>query len=181
MKLTLAAVLVVSSMSCSNQVSDAPKGPPGPDPSTSEFRPPAKDFLKYDAPREWVSEKLTDKMRKAQYRVPDRKGKAAPASLTFFNMGRREDEEIVEYWRNKMGGADANVAKIKGASGDGIVVDIEGNYTGDGANLENARFLGAMIDIGPHTWYFKFVGPVETVGGWKDAFVEWLKGVRPIE
>ena len=120
-------------------------------------------------------------MRLAQYRIPSRTGKGDPASLTFFSMGGQSVETMTDYWRNKMGGADASVTKVKDAASPTTLVDIVGEYSDVNPPLADARFLGAMIEVGERTWYLKFVGPAETVAGWKDAFIEMLKGVRPIE
>jgi hypothetical protein len=120
-------------------------------------------------------------MRLAQYRIPDKGGKGAPASLTFFSMGGQSVETMTDYWRNKMGGADASVSKIQGAACPTTLVDIAGEYTDANPPLADARFLGAMVEVGERTWYLKFVGPTATVSGWKDAFIEMLKGMRPTE
>lgn len=171
-------VLVVG---CSEKAAPPPATPPSTSAKSSEFRAPALDHLSYKVPPEWVSEPLGDKMRKAQYRVPDRNGKGEPALLTFFNMAAQETDTIVNYWRQKMGGADASVTKVEGTQNPTTLVDIAGSYSGDGATIENARFLGAMVDVGEQTWYLKFAGPEATVSGWKDAFVEMLKGMRAIQ
>lgn len=178
MKIATLALMVLAAAGCSD--SSRPSTSPAPAPPTpkGEFRPPAMDSLSYKTPPEWVSEDTSsDNMRKAQYRIPDRQGKAAPASLTFFRMSAQNEETIVDYWRQKMGDAEAKVTKVEGAAHPVTLVDISGTYT-DGGPLENARFLGAMLDAGDLSWYFKFVGPAPTVSGWKDAFVEMLKGMR---
>lgn len=120
-------------------------------------------------------------MRKAQYRIPPRGGAGEPASLSFFNMGAQSLETMTEYWRGHMGGAAAATSKIEGAVNPATLVDISGEYSGDGQSIRNARFLGAIVEAGGRTWYLKFVGPAETVGGWKDAFIEMLKGMKAVE
>jgi len=137
--------------------------------------------LSYKTPPEWISEEVSDAMRKAQYRIPGKGGKGAAATLTFFSMAPQSVETIVDYWKNKMGGADASVSKIEGTAAPTTLVDIAGEYTDGQTALADARFLGAIIETGDRTWYLKFVGPSATVSAWKDAYVEMLKGVRPIE
>lgn len=176
MKALPLAMVSILAVGCSPAPTSAP-----PPTAKREFRPPAKDFIAYKTPPEWVSEEVSDNMRKAQYRVPDRSGKGAAALLTFFNMSPQSEETIVDYWRDKMGGADANVSKIQGAATPTTLVDIAGEYTGENPPMANARFLGAIVDAGERTWYLKFVGPAGTVDGWRDAFVDMLKGLRPIE
>jgi hypothetical protein len=178
MKTALLLFAVAAVAGCSD--SSRPPAMPPPPPK-NDHRAPALDYLSYKTPPEWVSEEVTDNMRKAHYRIPDRQGKAAPASLTFFNMAAQSEETIVDYWRQKMGGAEAKVTKIEGGASPATLVDISGTYGGDGPTMENARFLGAMVDAGGQTWYLKFVGPEATVAGWKDAFVEMLKGMRSVK
>jgi len=181
MKTALSTILLALALGCSKNgpATSAPSTATAP--ASKEFRPPAREFLNYKTPPEWISEEPTEPMRKAQYRIPDKKGKAAPAVLTFFGMAPQNEETIVDYWREKMGGADASVTKIQGAASPTTLVDITGEYTGERPPVANARFLGAIVETGQRNWYLKFVGPADTVSGWKDAFVEMLKGVRPLE
>lgn len=178
MKKALVALLVA--LGCSKPVAEPAAPAPAP-----PVRPAAKEHLSYTTPPEWISEKPANEMRKAQYRVPDKKGKAGPASLTLFTFGgpAASLESNVERWRDQMGGGDAAIAKVEGAASPATVVDIAGTYAGDSkdAPIENARLLAAVVEAGDRTWYFKLVGPADTVDGWKDAFVSMLKGVRPIE
>ena len=184
MKALPLAILLILAAGCSPAPSSAAHAPApaaAPPSATKEYRPPAKSFLSYKTPPEWISEEVGDNMRKAQYRIPDRAGKAAAASLTFFSMSPQSVDTIVNYWRDKMGGADANVAQIKGAACPTTLVDIAGEYTGDSPSIANALFLGAIVEAGERTWYLKFVGPAATVEGWREAYVEMLKGLKPTQ
>jgi hypothetical protein len=195
MKIVLWVLCVAVAGGCSRPAAEpappapapAPASAPAPAPAAPKesVRPPAKDHLSYTTPAEWVSEKPANEMRKAQYRVPDRKGKSDPASLTLFTFGgpAASLESNVERWREQMGGGDASISKVEGAASPATVVDITGTYAGDdkGKPVENARLLAAVVEAGDRTWYFKMVGPADTVDGWKDAFITMLKGVRPIE
>ena len=167
---------ILAAAACSKD----PVAKPSPAPAPGEYQPEAKQALNYTTPAEWVSEKPTENMRKAQYRVPG-KGGGGPAMLTFFRMSNMPVETMVQYWRDKMGGADAAVTKVEGARLPTTLVDMSG--TSSDANIDNARFLGAIIDVGDDSWawYLKFVGPAETVSAWKADFVTMLKGVRTVE
>lgn len=164
--------------------SSKPAAAPAPSPvaaAKKEYRPPAKDSLSYKTPPEWVSEEATG-MRKAQYRIQDKNGKEGPAVLTFFTMTPLTVEKMTEYWGAKMGGADPVVTKVEGAAVPTTILDFSGPYADEGGSIENARFLGAIIETPGNTfWYLKFAGPAGTVTGWKDAFTDLLKGLRPIE
>jgi hypothetical protein len=141
--------------------------------------------LSYKAPAEWVAEEPSNAMRKAQYRVPDRSGRAGPASLTLFNFGGPAStlESNIERWEGQMGGGEADVKKIEGAACPATLVDISGTYSGDDRTnpLENARLLVGVVETSKGTWYFKLVGPAATVDGWKIPYIDFLKGVRAAE
>ena len=185
MKTALTALLLAMAAACSKPVAVAPAPVPAPPPPAKEAKPPAAEMLSYKTPPEWISEEPANQMRKAQYKIPARKGKSEPAALTLFTFGgpAASLEGNIERWREQMGGGDASVSKIEGSACPATIVDIAGNYSGDdrGKPMENARLLVAVVEAGERTWYFKFVGPADTVDGWRDAFLELLKGVRPIE
>ena len=179
MKRMIPVLLLAAAAACSQEsVSTPPKAaPPAP---TGDFQPEAKKFLNYTTPAEWVSERYEAGMRKAQYRIPG-KGGAGPASLVFFRMATMSEEQLSDYWRNKMGGADAAVSKLEGTKVPTTIVDISGTYSEADPAIENARFLGAMVEVGDSSWYLKFAGPAETVAGWKAEYFAMLKGLRPLE
>ena len=170
---------LLAAASCTKDPATKPSPSPAA-PTSSEYQPEAKQALTYTTPAGWVSEKPTEPMRKAQYRVPG-KGGGGPALLTFFRMSNMPVDTMVQYWRDKMGGADAAVTKVEGAKCPTTIVDISG--ASSDANIDNARFLGAIIDVGNDqwAWYLKFVGPAETVTAWKADFLAMLKGVRTVE
>jgi hypothetical protein len=43
---------------------------------------------------------------------------------------------------------------------------------------KNGRIVGAIVDHGDRTWFFKMMGPADVVGQQKPAFEEFLKSVR---
>jgi len=57
-------------------------------------------------------------------------------------------------------------------------VDLKGTYTGDkdAGAMENSRLLAAVVEAADGPWYFKLVGPADTVGPWKEDFVAMVKG-----
>ena len=184
------AVLVLSAGCSKPSLQGSPPTPPSPAPAAAPAAPPpapkggfvpeAKKMLSYQTPPEWVAEEPGGQMRKAQYRIPAKQGQHAAAQLTFFSMSAQSTETMVGYWRDKMGGADANVTTLKGAALPVTLVEIAGTYS-EGDPIENALFLGAIVEAGERTWYLKFAGPAETVEGWKSAYIDMLKGMRTVE
>src|SRR4026207_339473 len=105
----VAAVLLA--VGCSKPVAGPPPPAPvsGPKPVVKGKKTAASEYLTYTVPAEWISEEPANDMRKAQYRIRDRKGKAGDAVLTFFTFGGPASslESNVDRWREQMGGADA--------------------------------------------------------------------------
>lgn len=163
--------------------SSTPSAPPASAPPPA--RPSGVKELSYKAPAEWVEEKPSNAMRKAQYRVPDRNGRADAASLTLFSFGGPASslESNIERWQGQMGGGEPDVKKVEGAACPTTVVDIAGTYSADdqAKPLENARLLVGVVETSRGTWYFKLVGPAATIDGWKIPYLDFLKGVRAVE
>ena len=135
--------------------------------------------IKFEAPAAWVKEEPSNKMRKAQYKVPDKDKKGADAQLALFYFGNRTDmlEENLKRWASQMGASDPKTEVIQGKCKVHLV-DLKGTYTGDQQTgpQENQRLLAAVVENADGHWFFKLVGPAETVGPWRDDFVKMLKG-----
>jgi hypothetical protein len=58
------------------------------------------------------------------------------------------------------------------------MVDLKGTYTGDSkaGPQENSRMMAAVVEAADGPWYFKLVGPAESVGPWREEFITMLKG-----
>lgn len=138
--------------------------------------------LKFEAPKEWTKETPSSTMRKAQYKVPDKEKKAKDAELTLFYFGKTGGgiEANIKRWATQMGGAEAKPEAIEGKC-KVTLVDLKGTYTGTpgGDPLENARMLGAVVETPDGPWFFKLVGPADTVGDWKEEMVKLLKAAQP--
>jgi hypothetical protein len=123
-------------------------------------------------------------MRKAQYRVPDKEKKASDAELALFYFGNSAAmvESNIERWQGQMGAAEAKPESIQGKL-KVTLVDFQGTYAGDvgGDPLPDARMLAAVVETPEGPWYFKLVGPADTVGDWRGEFVELLKGAQTRE
>jgi len=174
-------------VSCSpDPVPPPPKAAPDssttPDPALMIPNRPARpsvDLIKFEAPAGWTKEEPSSNMRKAQYKVPDKEKKGGDAQLAVFYFGNRNDmlEANLQRWAQQMGAADPKTEVIQGKCKIHLV-DLKGTYTGDndkGAQ-ENQRMLAAVVENHDGPWYFKIVGPAETVGPWREEIVTMLKG-----
>ena len=179
-------LLLLAMVSCSpDPTPPPPKVAPEATPEPAMMAPPAReprpavDVIKFDAPAGWTKEEPSSNMRKAQYKVPDKEKKGADAQLALFYFGPRNDmlDDNIKRWAQQMGAADPKPEVIQGKCKI-TLVDLKGTYTGDQQTgpQENSRLLAAVVENADGPWYFKLVGPAETVGPWREEFVTMLKG-----
>jgi hypothetical protein len=182
-KLPLAFLFLVS---CSpDPTPPTPKAPESPGKEPAMMMPPerpprpAVDLIKFDAPAGWTKEEPSSNMRKAQYKIPDKEKKSADAQLALFYFGPNNDmlAENLRRWAQQMGADDPKSEVIQGKCKI-TLVDLKGTYTGDNkaGPQENCRLLAAVVEAADGPWYFKIVGPADTVGPWREEFVTMLKG-----
>jgi len=182
-KLQLAFLLLVS---CSpDPTPPAPKVAPEPAGEGAMMMPrpqaerPAVDVIKFEAPKDWTKEEPANNMRKAQYKVSDKAKKAGDAQLALFYFGPSNEmlEDNIKRWGQQMGADEFKPEKIEGKCKI-TLVDLKGTYTGDSkaGPQEGSRLLAAVVESDSGPWYFKLVGPADTVGPWRDEFITMLKG-----
>jgi hypothetical protein len=144
--------------------------------------PVQDDLIKFEAPKEWTRETPSSNMRKAQYKVPDKEKKAGDAQLALFFFGDRSGgvEDNVKRWAGQMGQSEAKAEKIEGKL-KVTLVDLKGTYTErpGSAAVENARMLAAVVETDKGPWFFKLVGPADTVGDWREEMIKLLKDAKP--
>lgn len=169
------ALVLAALAGCS---SDSPTAAPPPPAPAAAPSAPAGNLLKFEVPAAWVKEEPANRMRKAQYRVPDKEKRAADAELVLFFFGARAGsfEENVSRWAGQMRGSQPRTETLQGKCRVGFV-DLSGEYAGDagGDPVPNARMLAAMVETPEGPWIFKLVGPADTVGDWRDELVALLK------
>ncbi|HXG60403.1 MAG TPA: hypothetical protein VNO22_03430 [Planctomycetota bacterium] len=143
--------------------------------------PPPADGIRFEAPQGWIRETPSNPMRKAQYRIPDKEGKAGEAELTvfFFGPDRNLLQANLDRWARQMGSSDPKPETFEGRCRV-TLLDLSGTYRSDFAPepIEKARMLAAVVEASDGPWYFKLVGPADTVGDWRDEFVALLKGAH---
>jgi len=173
MKNALLLVLLLAA-SCSNDTT--PVTPPRqPDKPAVPADP---DLISFDAPAGWVKEPPANNMRKAQFRVPDREKKAADAMFTLSKLSPQPFPPNLERWAMQMG---CDVPKHEELQGVHKIffAQLDGEYRSDaGDEVPAARMLGAMVDTGEAAWFFKLVGPIDTVGDYRDDFLKMLKAAK---
>ncbi len=137
--------------------------------------------LKFEAPKEWAKEEPSNSMRKAQYRVPDKEKKSKDAELLLFYFGANSGTipMNLKRWAGQMGQTETKPEVLEGKCKI-TLVDLKGVYTeGQGKDpLPEARMLAAVVETDSGPWYFKLVGPADTVGDWREELIALLKAAK---
>jgi len=153
---------------------DAPIEAPPPSPK------PTPAFA-FKAPAPWKQEEPANKLRKFQYSVPDKQKDHADAECVVFYFGASAApiQQNIRRWADQMRADAPNPQAVEGKHKI-TLVDLAGTYAGDagGDPIESARMLAAVVEHPDGPWYFKLVGPAETVGDWREEFVALLKAAQ---
>jgi hypothetical protein len=148
--------------------------------------------LTWTAPAGWVAEAPDSAMRKAQYRVP---GEAGDAECIVFYFGPGEGGDPAanaQRWANQVtlpdgrpGSAGMKVDGRKVGDIDVIVVEVGGTHQGGFRTQQPPpppkpdQLLLAAIAHGPDAnWFFKLIGPTETVESQRAAFDELVGSLK---
>jgi hypothetical protein len=152
---------------------DAPPDPPSSRPRGAE--------LTFRVPEGWVREEPANRLRKFQFRVPDKQKEHPDAEFVVFHFGPSGSrlQENIDRWAAQVRGSEARPRVLEGRLR-ATWVDLSGTYVGDGRDepLEEARMLAAVLEHPEGYWYFKLVGPAATVGDWTDEFLALLREAR---
>ncbi len=150
--------------------------------------------LVYALPSAWTATPITSTMRKAQYKLPAPKSGIEDGELAMFYFGTGQGGDVaanIDRWIKQMtpeGDAKSSSAGPAEpfAVGDFKVtmVDANGTYAsgmpGGGAMQPKPgwRLLGAVVEGKGGPWFFKAVGPKETIGAAEKEFLAMLKTVK---
>jgi hypothetical protein len=190
-----AAILALALGACSPEAPSAavpqPKAPEPVAPAAPAGEPEPKlppsytgKVIAYTAPKEWESEEPSNRLRVRQFKVPDKAGKAEPAEFVLTTTRIWNDEmreENLARWGGQMGAEKAKPETLQGKF-PVTLVDLKGTYRADFSPdpIENARMLVAVVEPpGAAPWFFKLIGPADTVSGWRDDFVAMVKAAGP--
>jgi hypothetical protein len=162
---------------CSQSTDTAKEEPPPPAPKPK----PAPVGLEWKAPTEWKQEEPASKMRKAQYRVPDRDKTEADAIFVYSGvMGGGVDGNIARWKGQFPGSGESKTQEFQTGDMTVHLLDIAGDFEGDMGTepIKDAQMLAAIVRTPQGDHFLKLLGPRGTVGDWRDAFVELLKGLK---
>jgi hypothetical protein len=160
-----------------------PITPKGGDPSSfaRDDSPPA---LTWSAPAGWEVTPNASPIRLVTYRIPAPKGTTASAELTVTRAGGTTAANV-ERWVGQFDSAGPDSRAERTIDGFHVAtVEVSGTYEGGmtkgGPDTAHPGWslLGAVVETGGPSYFFKMVGPAETVHAARPAFVSLLKSLH---
>lgn len=153
----------------------APAGMGALPPEMAVMATAAPATLSWKAPPDWAA-KPASGMRRATYVLS---GAAGPAELSVISLPGDAGGELanVNRWRGQVGLEPWDAAALKQAAES--VPSAAGTFTLVDLAGPSQRMLAGMTMRGGETWFFKLLGPGETVGAAKPAVKAFLASVSP--
>ncbi len=152
--------------------------------------------LSYSPPDGWIREEPTSEYRMIQYRLRGENEQIGDARLVvayFGHQGARSVESNFDRWINLFEQSDGrpsrDVARIERRNVNGFEVhelSLEGTYVAavtpgfdEHLNRTGRRLEAAVVFSEAGPYYFKAVGPSETVTRWEASFEALLASLKP--
>jgi len=165
----------------STPASSAPMAPSG---GTTMANTPvataAGTGLAWTVPAHWPS-KGASGMRKGTITIPGEGGASAELAITAFPGDVGGDVANVNRWRGQIQLApsppDEVLRSIQRIEANGLKIGVVEMANSAGATP--TRVLGAMVPFEGSTWFFKVTGPDALVAKEKDAFLAYLRTIKP--
>jgi hypothetical protein len=136
--------------------------------------------LTWTAPAHWQS-KGASGMRKGTITIPGEGGASAELAITAFPGDVGGDVANVNRWRGQIQLAqqspDEVLSSIQRLEANGLKIGVIEMANAVGATP--TRVLGAMVPFEGSTWFFKVTGPDALVAKEKDAFLAYLRTIKP--
>lgn len=144
-------------------------------------------------PSGWEQMSPANQMRLAEYRLPGGLVKAADAVLTVFHFGRGQGGAVdanIERWYGQFTQVDGTDTRSKARRWQKVIqgievhwVDISGEFSGGMGSepIANARMLGVIAEASAGAFFFKVVGPIQTINHWEASFEQYVASFRDPE
>ncbi|MBT6907463.1 MAG: hypothetical protein HOA27_25170 [Gemmatimonadetes bacterium] len=144
-------------------------------------------------PDGWQAAKPSSSMRVAEYHMAGARPQDEKATLAVFAGNMGSVEANVSRWFGQFSPANGSQSGDHGRRWekqvDGmnvVLVDISGTFAPNmGMNQQaatppapNYRMLGAIVDYGPKFFYFKLIGPKDTVALWAPSFEQFIQSIK---
>ena len=147
-------------------------------------------ILTMEIPEGWIAEQPRSSLRVAQYRLEHVMGDKEDAELAVFNQIGGSVEQNLQRWYGQFsqpdGSDSAERAQVKSLKVNGLPVTtvyLEGTLSGSammtvGEDKPDFALLAAIVETVEGPYYFKIVGPVQTVQFWKDRFEALVNSLK---
>ena len=150
--------------------------------------------LKFKVPNAWSVQTPKSSMRQAQLKAEGEAGAAELVVFYFGPQGAGSPKENIDRWIGQFSNPDgspvtnANIALVKVGQQEVTRVEVAGQYASTMAQPGQAaapqsgqRLLAAIVETGNGPYYFKFLGPDETVTAHAAAFDGLLQSIVAVE
>lgn len=148
-----------------------------------------------EVPSGWVEQTPRSPMRRAQFALPRAGGDSEDGELTvfYFGMGQGGSTDAnISRWIGQVGQPDGSSsrdkAKISQSQVSGFrMTEVDVSGTLKASNMPGApqrparegyRLLGAVLEGPQGPWFFKLVGPEETIARWADSFRQFIASAK---
>jgi hypothetical protein len=163
--------------------------------SSPQTQPLDLGVVTLQAEAQWRASTPNSTMRKAQFTLPRAAGDAEDAELVVFYFGAGQGGSVeanLERWYNQFAQPDssntADKAQVTRETVEGMnltMVDVSGTYVApvmpgapESHNKPNFRMLAAVLETSEGPYFFKLVGPEQTVAQWAPSFSQFMQSAR---
>ncbi len=148
-------------------------------------------YLRFTIDASWRLEQPKSAMRAAQFLLPAANSELGDGELAIFTGIFGTPEANIQRWIGQFKKLNSKPEIVKKTVGtlnvqvldvSGILGDTMGTMVNATEDESDSRMIAMVVDgqsKGP--WYFKLIGPVETLEHWKQTFDEMIDSLEPIE
>jgi hypothetical protein len=163
--------------------------------SSNKTQPLDLGVIVLQADAGWRSTAPTSRMRQAQFALPRVKNDPEDAELVVFYFGADQGgsvESNLRRWYGQFSQPDSSASEEKAKVAREVVdemnlaiVDLSGTYVApimpgnaEQYNKPNFRMLAAVLETSQGPYFFKLVGPEQTVAHWETSFKKFMKSAK---
>lgn len=144
--------------------------------------------IQFQVPESWKATQPTSSMRKSQLQIGPAEGDKEPAEMVLyvFPGGAGTAQANITRWQNQFKTSDGKLpdvetTKVKGQNAEVTRVECAGIYTDPFAKTgpqPHYRLLGAIVQTDNAGYFFKLIGPDQTVKAAEPGFDAMLKSIK---
>ncbi|MCA9243334.1 MAG: hypothetical protein KDA32_05220 [Phycisphaerales bacterium] len=158
--------------------------------------PPPGGELKYQASTDWRPIRPSSSLRRAQFQLPRAEGDNEDGEMVVFYFGPGEGGTVsanIDRWRGMFRNENGEPVSDEDAGhetfeANGLhvtLLDVSGKYTPsmmpgvqNNGPQDNFRMLAAVVETPAGPWFFRALGPTDTMAKHREAVIEMLKSAH---